>query len=473
MKEKGDFALVPRLPGSIEKPEPGAKRILSGMVADTLALVRREPPHINRPLRIVMVDDDEYRFHMVEMAISLYFKGVTVQSFLDAEEALQELSQTDPDLLITDDIMPKLQGEDIVRRLADRKVAYPIIVYSGWDGPETEQWVSEYAGSGLNVALVQILAPSHPENLLRALESALRIPRDSATPDETKPIKNQTKTLKPRGKLLIVDDEDGVRQCMRVIFEDEYDLFLAGDGPTAIELAKQNDIDVAVTDLRMAGMSGIEVLEQLKSLKPDIEVIIMTGYETADTRRQALRLGACDYINTPFDCSTMRAAISKAMQHRRLESEIAAARKQSSSNMERVADLTLQTRPLRIVILDDEPFVCDAIRVMLHFDLPNAEILTFTNAEAALEELEREDPDLFTTDFEHPGTRGDELLQILAKRKVKYPVFVISAYAPEDVLLYAGPDLNVTLLRKPVTMEQLRALLLKHLGPARTPGGRF
>ena len=89
-----------------------------------------------------------------------------------------------------------------------------------------------------------------------------------------------------------MDDEDGVRQCMRVIFEDEYDLFLAADGPTAIELAKQNDIDVAVTDLRMAGMSGIEVPERLKSLKPDIEMIIMTAYESADTRRQALRLGA-------------------------------------------------------------------------------------------------------------------------------------------------------------------------------------
>ena len=83
----------------------------------------------------------------------------------------------------------------------------------------------------------------------------------------------------------------------------------------------------------------------------------------------------------------MRAAVSKAMQHRPLKSEITAARKQSSSNMEEVADLTLQTRPLRIVILDDEPFTCDAIRAMLHFDLPNAEILTFTNVEAVLEGL--------------------------------------------------------------------------------------
>src|SRR5277367_3424754 len=127
---------------------------------------------------------------------------------------------------------------------------------------------------------------------------------------------------KRRGTLLIVDDEDGPRQSMRVIFKDEYDLLMAEDGPTAIELAKHHDIDVAVLDIRMAGMSGIEVLERLKYVKPDIEVIMMTAFETTDTIRKALRLRACDYLNKPFDLATMRAAVSQAMQRRTLESEI-------------------------------------------------------------------------------------------------------------------------------------------------------
>jgi signal transduction histidine kinase len=69
-------------------------------------------------------------------------------------------------------------------------------------------------------------------------------------------------------------------------------------------------------------MSGIEVLERLKYVNPAIEVIMMTAFETTDTMRQALRLRACDYINKPFDISTMRAAVSNAMQRRTLESEI-------------------------------------------------------------------------------------------------------------------------------------------------------
>jgi len=79
---------------------------------------------------------------------------------------------------------------------------------------------------------------------------------------------------------------------------------------------------VAVLDIRMAGMSGIEVLERLKYVNPNIEVIMMTAFETTDTIRQALRLRACDYINKPFDLATIRSAVSQAMQRRRLESEI-------------------------------------------------------------------------------------------------------------------------------------------------------
>jgi signal transduction histidine kinase len=119
-----------------------------------------------------------------------------------------------------------------------------------------------------------------------------------------------------------VDDEEGPRQSMRVIFKDDYDLLLASDGPTAIELAQKNKIDVAVLDIRMSGMSGIEVLERLKYVNPAIEVVMMTAFETTDTMRSALRLRACDYINKPFDIATMRSAVAGAMQRRTLESEI-------------------------------------------------------------------------------------------------------------------------------------------------------
>jgi signal transduction histidine kinase len=130
--------------------------------------------------------------------------------------------------------------------------------------------------------------------------------------------------LPPRlkGTLLIVDDEDGPRQSLRIVFKDDYEILMAHNGTTAIELAQKNRVDVAILDIRMAGMSGIEVLERLKYVNPAIEVVMMTAFETTDTMRQALRLRACDYINKPFDLATIRSAVAGAMQRRTLESEI-------------------------------------------------------------------------------------------------------------------------------------------------------
>ena len=111
----------------------------------------------------------------------------------------------------------------------------------------------------------------------------------------------------------MVDDEEGPRQSLSFIFKDEYEVWMAPDGTLALELAQRHKIDVAVLDIRMAGMSGIELLERLKVVDPGIEVVMMTAFETTETMRQALRLRACDYINKPFDLSTMRAAVASAM----------------------------------------------------------------------------------------------------------------------------------------------------------------
>jgi signal transduction histidine kinase len=122
--------------------------------------------------------------------------------------------------------------------------------------------------------------------------------------------------------LLIVDDEEGPRSSLRVVFKDDYNLLMASDGAQAIELARQNRVDVVITDIRMAGMSGVELLKELKAVDPGIEVIMLTAYETVDTLRLALRLGACDYLNKPFDIGTMRKAVANAVERRSLGDEI-------------------------------------------------------------------------------------------------------------------------------------------------------
>lgn len=151
----------------------------------------------------------------------------------------------------------------------------------------------------------------------------------------------EAQPLPRKGTLLIVDDEDGPRQSLCVIFKDLYDVVSEKDGWAAIDRVKKQRVDVAVLDIRMTGISGIELLERLKFLDPGIEVVMMTAFETTDTMRQALRLRACDYINKPFDVSTMRAAVARAMQKRTLEGEL-------NTNAEKSGELTKELQQLRL-----------------------------------------------------------------------------------------------------------------------------
>ena len=122
--------------------------------------------------------------------------------------------------------------------------------------------------------------------------------------------------------LLVCDDEEGPRQSLRIVFKETFNVLLADTGQRAIELAEANPIDAAVLDIRMGGMSGIDVLNRLKQIDPSIEVIMLTAFETIETARQALRLGACDYLNKPFDISTIRTAVGNAMERRSLSNQI-------------------------------------------------------------------------------------------------------------------------------------------------------
>jgi two-component system, sensor histidine kinase and response regulator len=142
----------------------------------------------------------------------------------------------------------------------------------------------------------------------------MQSPSPLDTISETAPAAERS-TAKPT--LLIVDDEEGPRQSLKIVFKDEYNTLLASNGQTALELARTHSIDVAILDIMMVGLSGIEVLQLLKEYNPAIEVIILTAYETVDTARQAVRYDACEYLTKPFDIPTVRAAVTRAIEKHR------------------------------------------------------------------------------------------------------------------------------------------------------------
>ena len=96
--------------------------------------------------------------------------------------------------------------------------------------------------------------------------------------------------------MLVVDDEEGPRLSLRMVFKNDFRVHTVENGDQAVEFARHNPVHVCILDIRMAGRSGIEVLRNLKEIDPHVEIIMLTAYETIETARQALRFGACDYL---------------------------------------------------------------------------------------------------------------------------------------------------------------------------------
>lgn len=103
-------------------------------------------------------------------------------------------------------------------------------------------------------------------------------------------------------KLMVVDDEESIRDILADILSDEgYDVLEAEDGQVAMKLFEEHDIALVLSDIRMPGMSGLELLEKVKELSPETQVIIMTSHASFDTALAAMRNGAYDYLVKPFE----------------------------------------------------------------------------------------------------------------------------------------------------------------------------
>jgi DNA-binding NtrC family response regulator len=122
--------------------------------------------------------------------------------------------------------------------------------------------------------------------------------------------------------LLIVDDDDGFRQTLVHRFlRHGFQVQDAGDAEQAMSLAQRRDFDVAVFDIIMPEISGLELLERFKKVHADCEVIMLTGQGTIETAVEAMKLGAYDYLTKPFPMKELEALVGKAFERRQLKKE--------------------------------------------------------------------------------------------------------------------------------------------------------
>src|SRR5579871_3462493 len=116
--------------------------------------------------------------------------------------------------------------------------------------------------------------------------------------------------------ILVVDDESGVRMSLEMVFRSLYRVISASSSAEALDLLRKESPQVAILDIKMVGESGLDLLPALKSHDPQLEVVMLTGYETIDAAKLALRRGACDFLSKPFDLGTLKQAIERAFKLR-------------------------------------------------------------------------------------------------------------------------------------------------------------
>lgn len=129
--------------------------------------------------------------------------------------------------------------------------------------------------------------------------------------------------------LLIVDDDEEELDATRQIFRNEpYEVLTAPNGTKALEILSEKPVAVLLTDLKMPGMDGQELLRRAKELSPDVQVVVLTGYGTVASAVEAMQAGATDFLEKPLDVATARVRVKKALEKYELQRQNAALREQ-------------------------------------------------------------------------------------------------------------------------------------------------
>jgi two-component system NtrC family response regulator len=122
--------------------------------------------------------------------------------------------------------------------------------------------------------------------------------------------------------ILIVDDEKNYLVVLEALLSPEgYEIMTADNARSALRLIEESDLDLVLTDMKMPGVSGMELLEQCKKIKPEVPVIMMTAYGTIEMAVQAMKKHAFDYITKPFQNEELKLTIKKALENYRLIKE--------------------------------------------------------------------------------------------------------------------------------------------------------
>jgi DNA-binding NtrC family response regulator len=187
-------------------------------------------------------------------------------------------------------------------------------------------------------------------------------------------------------RVLIVDDEAGVRHSLTLVLKDQYDVASVATGQEALDLLARSDFDVVLLDILLPGIDGLEVLEKIKERPAAPQVIMLTATKTVKTAVRAMKLGAFDYVTKPFDVEELLLLIERAVESSALAREVEALRSEigirysfenivgRSQKMQQVLRTVSLVAPLKttVLITGESGTGKELIAKAIHYHSPRA-----------------------------------------------------------------------------------------------------
>jgi len=256
-------------------------------------------------IRVLLVDDEED--FLLSSAQALERRGFQVDVAPNGVTALEKIDRVEYQIVVLDVKMPDIDGLEVFRILRQRHPSLPVVMLTGHSSLEdafqtSRDGIADYLDKPIDM-----------DELARRLRAIVQRHQAQAESGDRVEAEDAGETV----RVMVVDDEIDFLQSVKAVLERRrLSVTTAESGEAALGLLAENLVDVIVLDVKMPGMSGLDVLRRVKRDYPSVQVILLSGHPSVDAAVEGVRLGANEYLQKPPDIEHLAGTIRKLHQEK-------------------------------------------------------------------------------------------------------------------------------------------------------------
>src|SRR5437773_5567025 len=267
-------------------------------------------------------------------------------------------------------------------------------------------------------------------------------------------------------RVLIVDDDAALLQALPETLRlrmCQVTVDTADSAAAALDQIADRDYDAIVTDIKMPGMDGLALMAEIRRRRPDTPILMITGHGEDVLAIQVLRGGAHDFIQKPIDRDHIVVSLHRAIRARALNRQAKdrqAALEHCAGELEQIA-AKLGYEQARVLIVDDDPALLQALPVALRLRMPGVTVETADSAATALTRIAAANHDAIVTDIKMPGMDGLALLAQIQARRPDTPTLLITGHGENELVVRALRGGACDFIQKPIDRGYFVAALYR------------